>query len=174
MEFFIPSIFIFLVAIGTSFALAPRLTPIVVAILSIGLLVFAVYSHYKMFAAEYRLSTWQDSLKIYAPALMIGAIIIFIIYSIIALFSKGEVPVPQVPSVNMPPANTATNKVTETINNTTESIGNMFNNLKGSVNENVLNKFNLTGNTTNKRNNNNINKSNMYKNQLTRSFLETI
>lgn len=172
MEFFIPSIFIFLVAIGTSFALAPRLTPIVVAVLSIGLLVFAVHSHYKMFAAEYRLSTWQDSLKIYAPALMIGAIIIFIIYSIIALFSKGEVPVPQVPSVNMPPANTATNKLTETINNTTESIGNMYNNLKDSVNENVINKFNLTGNTTNKRNN--TNKSNMYKNQLTRSFLETL
>ncbi len=173
MEFFIPSIFIFLVAIGVSFALAPRLTPIVVALLSIGLLAFAVHSHYKMFAAEYRLSSWQDSLKIYAPALMIGAIIIFIIYSIISIFSKGQVPVPQVPVVNMPPANTATNKVTETINNTTESLSNIYNNLKDSINENVLNKKqNLSGKNNNQRNS--TNKSNLNKNQLTRSFLETI
>jgi hypothetical protein len=125
-----------------------------------------------MFAAEYRLSSWQDSLKIYAPALMIGAIIIFIIYSIISIFSKGQVPVPQVPVVNMPPANTATNKVTETINNTTESLSNIYNNLKDSINENVLKKPNLSGKNNNQRNN--TNKSNFNKNQLTRSFLETI
>ena len=64
-----------------SFAVAPNLSPIILAVLSIALLVFGVYHHYNMFASEYRLSTWQESLKIYAPAIMIGAIIIFIIYS---------------------------------------------------------------------------------------------
>jgi hypothetical protein len=80
MEFFIPGLLLFLVSIIISFILAPRFTPLVVALLSIGFLTYGVYDHYKMFAAEYRLSTWQESLKIYAPAIMIAAIIIFIIY----------------------------------------------------------------------------------------------
>ncbi len=172
MELFIPSILLFLLAIGVSFAVSPRMTPLLVAILSIGLLSFGVYNHYKMFKAEYRLSTWQESLKIYAPAVMIAAICIFIIYSILSFFSKGSVPVPITPNISEAPANTATNKVTETINQATQSIGSVVNDLKESV-SNSINK--VTGNNNkgnNKSNNKNNNKGGI--NQLTRSFLETL
>ena len=166
MEFFIPSILLFLLAIGLTFIVSPRMTPLVVAVLSIGLLSFGVYSHYSMFKAEYRLSTWQESLKIYAPAVMIAAICIFIIYSILSFFSKGSVPVPITPNVIEAPANTATNKITETINQATQSIGNVLNDIKESIPG-----LNNKGNSTKKGNNKKSNKNN---NQLTRSFLETL
>jgi hypothetical protein len=162
MEFFIPSILLFLLAIGLSFIISPRMTPLVVAILSVGLLSFGVYSHYKMFKSEYRLSTWQESLKIYAPAVMIAAICIFIIFSILSFFSKGSVPIPVTPNMTEASSNTATNKVTSTINDATQSIGSVFNNLKGSI----------TG--SNNKGNNNKGNNNKGNNQVSRSFLETL
>ncbi len=182
MEFFIPSLLLFLVSIGITFALAPRFTPLVVALLSIGFLTFGVYQHYKMFASEYRLSTWQQGLKIYAPALMIGAIIIFIIYAILAFFTKGAVPIPPIPNITGPSENSATNQIVESLN----KIGNVFTN----KNTNVINKVNDTINKVNNRgsnnreannntgpkNNNKGNEgtNNKKNNNLSRSFLETI
>lgn len=173
MEFFIPSLLLFLLAIGVTFAIAPRFTPLVTALLSIGFLTFGVYQHYKMFASEYRLSTWQQGLKVYAPALMIGAIIIFIIYAILAFFTKGSVPVPAIPNITEPNENTVTNQVIQSLN----KVGNMVNNTANDVIENINNTINNTnknrtnglgtnnkGNITNKKNNGN----------LSRSFLETI
>ncbi len=170
MEFFIPSLFLFLVAIAISFLIIPRFTPLITAILSIVLLSYGVYDHYKMFAYEYRLSTWQDSLKIYAPAVMIFAIILFIVYSILGFFSKGAVPVPSIPSVSLPPANTATNVVTGAINTATTGLTNMLSNMTGeetnATRKNNTNRGNNTtrGNEYNKKNENN----------LSRSFLEII
>jgi len=172
MELFIPSILLFLLAIGVSFIISPRMTPLVVAILSIFLLTYGVHSHYKIFKAEYRLSTWQDSLKIYAPALMIAAICIFIIYSILSIFSKGSVPVPIVPNINTAPAETATNKVTETINQATKSLGNIMNNFKNTIKGNNTNNRDTNTNKGNNKGNNE--KTNNFGNQLTRSFLETL
>jgi hypothetical protein len=86
MELFIPGMCLFLVAIAISFAVIPRFTPLVIALLSIVILVIAVRHHYLMFEAEYRLSTWQDSIKIYAPAIMIIAIILFITIPMIFLY----------------------------------------------------------------------------------------
>jgi hypothetical protein len=170
MEFFIPSILIFLLAIGFTIVISPRMTPLIVAILSVFLLSFGVHSHYKIFKTEYHLSTWQDSLKIYAPAAMIAAICIFIIYSILSFFSKGEVPVPITPNISLGEPNTATNKVTETINDATKSIGDIFNNMKNTI------SGNNNGNTNTIKSNNtkSNNKNNQGLNQLTRSFLETL
>lgn len=170
MEFFIPGLLLFLLSIVVSFILAPRFTPLVVAVLSIVLLSYGVYDHYKMFAAEYRLSTWQQSLKIYAPAIMIGAIILFIIYAILAFFTTGSVPVPPIPNITAPNENSATNNVIQSVNKVANGLTNNKNDIVSSVN-NTINKVNnnrgnilntLTGNKT-KRNNN-----------LSRSFLETI
>ena len=180
MEFFIPGLLLFLVSIAITFAVAPRFTPLVVALLSVAFLTYGVYDHYKMFAAEYRLSTWQQSLKIYAPAIMIGAIIIFIIFSILSFFTKGSVPVPTVPNVTEPNENTATNAIVNGLN----QIGNIFGNNK---NTNVVNKVNNQINNVNKNRNNllglgNNNKGNeptgnnnkKNNNGVSRSFLETI
>ena len=171
MEFFIPGLLLFLLAVIVSFLVAPRFTPLVVAILSIVLL---SYGHYKMFAAEYRLSTWQQSLKIYAPAIMIGAIILFIIYAILAFFTNGSVPIPPIPNITAPNENSATNNVVQSLNKVANGLTNNKNDIVSTVN-NTINKVNnnrgnilntVTGNTNgnkNKRNNN-----------LSRSFLETI
>ena len=180
MEFFIPGLLLFLLSIAVTFAVAPRFTPLVVALLSVAFLSYGVYDHYKMFSAEYRLSTWQESLKIYAPALMIGAIIIFIIFSILSFFTKGSVPVPTVPNVTEPNENTATNALVNGLN----KIGNMFGSNKPT---NVVNKVNNQINNVNKNRNNllglNNNKGNEVifngnkknnNNGVSRSFLETI
>ena len=180
MEFFIPGLLLFLLSIAVTFAVAPRFTPLVVALLSVAFLSYGVYDHYKMFSAEYRLSTWQESLKIYAPALMIGAIIIFIIFSILSFFTKGSVPVPTVPNVTEPNENTATNALVNGLN----KIGNMFGSNKPT---NVVNKVNNQINNVNKNRNNllglNNNKGNEgifngnkknNNNGVSRSFRETI
>lgn len=173
MEFFIPGLLLFLVSIVISFILAPRFTPLVVALLSIGFLSYGVYDHYKMFAAEYRLSTWQNSLKIYAPAIMIAAIIIFIIYSILAFFTKGAVPVPPIPNVTEPNDNSATSQIVNSLN----KVGSLFTNNK---NTNVINNVNNQINNVNKNRTsllslgNNNEENNNKKNNVSRSFLETI
>ena len=138
MEFFIPGLLIFIVAIVLSFVIVPRATPLIVALLSIGFLTLGVYEHYKMFSSEYRLSTWQDGLKNYAPAVMICAILIFIIYAILAFFTKGSVPIPQMPQMpqipnipnianipnipNIKGSNNITNTVMQTVNNVVNSL----------------------------------------------------
>ena len=71
MEFFIPGLVLFLVAIAVTAFIVPKATPMIAAILSLVFLTYGVYQHYTLFADEYRLSTWQDGLKIYAPAIMI-------------------------------------------------------------------------------------------------------
>jgi hypothetical protein len=178
MEFFIPGLFLFLVAILLTFIIAPRATPLIAAILSIVFLTFGVYEHHKMFAAEYRLSTWQDGLKIYAPAIMIGMIIIFIIYSILAFFTKGTIPVPSIPNISAPNENTVTNTIVNSLNSIANTLTNTKNNLVGTVN-NTINKVNenrtslintLVGNNNNNRGTNNKKNGN----NLSRSFLETL
>jgi hypothetical protein len=161
MELFIPGLFVFFVAIAISFAIVPRFTPLIVAILSIVFLVLGVRQHYLMFAAEYRLSTWQDSFKIYAPAIMIGAIILFIIYTILSLFTTGSVPVPAIPAVTAATPNTVTDNVLGSLNTVANSLS--------TANENVTNtlgsiKSLVTGNENKNKN----------KNNLSRSFLETL
>jgi len=170
MEFFIPGLLLFLVSIIITFVIVPRFTPLVIALLSIVFLSYGVYDHYKMFASEYRLSTWQQSLKIYAPAIMIMSIILFIIYAILAFFTKGSVPVPLLPNISEPNENSATNQIIQSLN----KLGNAITN----NNTNVINEVNNQINNVNKNRNNILglntaNDINTNKNSR-RSFLETI
>lgn len=168
MEVFIPGLFLFLVAISISFLIVPRFTPLIVAILSIIVLVVAVRQHYKMFQDEYRLSTWQDSLKVYAPAIMIVSIILFIIYFILSIFTKGAVPIPSLPELANASPNSATNEIVESLNKVANSVGNVTSNIV----ENMNNAINQVNNTVlnNQKNNNNKNKNK----NLSRSFLEVL
>ena len=161
MELFIPGLFVFFLAIAISFAIVPRFTPLIAAILSIVFLVLGVRQHYMMFASEYRLSAWQDSLKIYAPAVMIGAMILFIIYTILALFTTGSVPVPSLPAVPAPAPNTLTDNVMGSLNTVANSLS--------TANENLGSLASLVSNNGNKNKNKNKNANN-----LSRSFLETL
>ena len=176
MELYIPGLLLFLISTAVSFVLAPRFTPLVIALLSLVFLSYGVYQHYKMFSSEYRLSTWQESLKVYAPAIMIGAIILFVIYGILAFFTKGAVPVPPIPNITPPNANTITDTLVNSLNKVANTISNKNNDLIETVN-NTINKVNNKSENeveesgeANKATNKN--KGNV--NNLSRSFLETI
>lgn len=171
MELFIPGLFVFFLAIAISFAIVPRFTPLIAAILSIVFLVLGVRQHYLMFASEYRLSTWQDSFKIYAPAIMIGAMILFIIYTILALFTTGSVPVPSFPAVTAPTPNTLTDNVMGKLNTVADSLSTANQNLAENVNDALGSLANVVSNNENKNKNKNRNTN---KNNLSRSFLETL
>jgi len=152
MEFFIPGLLFFLVIVGLTFAIVPKATPMIAGVLSILFLVYGVYDHRRLFADEYRLSTWQDGLKIYAPAIMIIAIILLCIYGIIGFFTHGAVPIPSMPDIALPSPNTITSAVTNTLNNVSSSISNATSNMKNMVNKRTNDMFgesnkNNTGNT---------------------------
>ena len=170
MEFFLPGVLIFLSAIAVTYLIVPHFTPIYYDMLYI-ILTFGVYHHQQLFATEYRLSTWQEGLKIYAPAVMIVAICLFIIYSIIAFFTGVKVPVPNIPAIEMPQVNTITNSLMNVYNNAEDAVENMKNDVSDSIDKITNN----VANNTNKANKpNNKNKPPGGNNGLTRSALEVI
>ena len=126
MEYFIPGLLIFLVAISIAIIIVPQTTPMIAAVFAILFLAYGVYDHYLLFAPEYRLSTWQDGIKIYAPFIMLAGIILFIIYFIFAFFTGGEVPVPKVEMPAMPEMPTF-NAIKNRMNNAVNNIGNNIN-----------------------------------------------
>ena len=180
MEFFIPGLFIFLIAVLVSFFLVPKATPMTAAILAIAFLTYGVYDHYQLFASEYKLSTWQEGLKIYAPFIMVGVIIMYSIYGMVAFFTGGAVPVPSLPSMtsmptmnNVPSLNQMSNQMTNTLNDVANSIenatSNIFSNNKGnngsSFKNSITNFANNLGNSLGFNNN---------QNKLSRSAAEVI
>jgi len=177
MEFFIPGLLLFLVSILITFLVIPRFTPLIVAILSIAFLSYGVYDHYKMFASEYRLSTWQESLKIYAPAIMIITILLYIVYAILAFFTSGSVPVPLAPNIVQPNESSVTNQITKSLNkvanvftgnnntNRNAKNGSLLNQVTNTLNNTMNTVTNSLGITNNARRNNN--------NKPSRSFVET-
>jgi predicted PurR-regulated permease PerM len=179
MEFFIPGLFIFLIAVLVSFFLVPKATPMTAAILAIAFLTYGVYDHYELFASEYKLSTWQEGLKIYAPFIMVGVIIMYSIYGMVAFFTGGAVPVPSMPDIpsiptmdNVPSLNQLSNQMTNTLNNVADSIGNTTSNIfsnkgnNGSSFKNSITNFaNNLGNSLGFNNN---------QNRLSRSAAEVI
>jgi hypothetical protein len=127
MEFFIPGLLLFLLFLFIAFIFVPKATPMIAAILSIIFLIYGVREHSQLFASEYRLSTWQEGLKMYAPAIMIIVIIIFVIYSIMAFFTGGSVPIPSMPNVELPTMNGLATNLTNSINTAKESIADGLN-----------------------------------------------
>ena len=166
MEFFVPGLLFFILTLIFTFYIAPKATPMIAAILSLVFLTYGVYDHYRMFASEYRSSTWQEPLLLmYSPAVMITVLILYVLYGMSALFTKGQVPVPAMPE--MPPTpnmQNALNNVTESLSNAANSIANTANHMMN----NVLNNGNNNGTNSNRRNDNK-NASNM-----SRSFVESV
>jgi predicted PurR-regulated permease PerM len=165
MEVFIPGLCLFLIAIAISFAIIPRFTPLMIAIVSIIVLVIAVWQHYSMFRDDYRLSTWQESFKVYAPAMMIVAMILFIIYFILSVFTNGAVPIPSMPSLPTASPNSATSQVMSSLGSVANSIGSISSNVRSSVN----NMFSQP-----RSQNTSMGNRGKQGNNLSRSFLETL
>jgi hypothetical protein len=129
MEFFLPSLLIILIGTLVAFFIVPKFSPFILAILSVALLAFGIYHHYKLFGYEYAYSTWLDLFKPYAGIVMIGLIVLISVFYLIGLFG-GSKPAPAINNAvmeNLPSAESATNMLTEGINNTIRAVNNMVN-----------------------------------------------
>lgn len=137
MELFIPSVLVLFLAAAVVFFVFPRFGAPVLALISVVLLVFGVYQHMNAFGTEYRLSTWQMSLMSYAPYVMIGGLLVVIGFYLLALVPLGGATAPSMPEIpsvaEMPSANTATNVVTEGVNNALKGITNVTGNVAAAV-----------------------------------------
>ena len=172
MEFFLPSLFIFLLAVIVISFIVPRMSPVLIIGMSAILLGFGVYHHFKLFWDEYKQSTWQDQLRLFAPGIMLTVIIIYVLFSILMFFTGGSVPVPSMPNVELPSAETATNVVTEAINTIIAPLM-PSNNVTKQANNNTTKQANNTSDTPNIKRDNNTRPANK-NNNISRSFLATI
>lgn len=170
MEFFIPGLSIFLLAVVITFVFSPKATPMLAAVLSLLFLSYGVYDHYRMFLPEYRLSTWQHTVKMYSPHIMIGGIIVYVIISMIAFFTGGIVPVPTLPTMDIPEMpSITTNQMTKSLNTAVNTISNTASNLA----DNTFNKGNSLLNSLNNSLNNSLGLNNSTKNNnMSRSAVE--
>jgi predicted membrane protein len=130
MEFFLPSVFILLVAAAVVFFVIPRFGPSVLAAIALVLLIMGAYQHYHTFGTEYRLSTWQYSFIPYASYILVGglifAILVYLLYLLPANSTAAASPV--LPTIaSMPSANTATNPVTAGVNKAINAVSNVLN-----------------------------------------------
>ncbi len=123
MEFFLPSLLTVLLALLFTFFISPNLGPLAVATVAFIALLYAANTHYTMFKDEYSLQSWASSAQAFAPYIIVGTILIFVIGYLLTLFSGGKAPnLPMPPSV-LPPPETATNLVTKGINNGLSAAG---------------------------------------------------
>jgi hypothetical protein len=178
MEFFVPGLLFFIVTVLFTFYIAPKATPMIAAILSLVFLTYGVYDHYRMFASEYHSSTWQEPLLLlYSPAVMITVLILYVLYGMSALFTKGQVPVPAMPDILSVP--NALNNVTESLSNAANSIANtandMMNNMGNMINNGTINNGTINNDTINNGTNNTNRRSNRNNaSNISRSFVESV
>jgi hypothetical protein len=90
MEFFLPSVLLVLFAFFVSTQFLPKFSMIILGSLSLLLLAFTVYNHYSFFKNEYRIMTWADTAKNFAPTLLVSLVIVMMIGYL--LFSAGIKP----------------------------------------------------------------------------------
>ncbi len=134
MEFFIPGLAALLITIALIFLILPRLGAPLIALISIGLLMFAVYQHYQLFQPEYRYATWMDTLKVYGPYIIVFFIIISALLYLGLNVGGGKSnnsmsPINSLTSTMtpMPSAESATNPLTSMVNNTLRTANNLLN-----------------------------------------------
>jgi len=146
MEFFLPSILLCIFAIGLSIAIAPNISPYVLTIVSAICIVLAVYHHYSLFSNEYRIMTWLDSAKAFAPYFLTGTVVIIAGGYILYILTTGKAPSISLPSSSIPPPDTATNFITKNIGRGLSSMGltsidrNKNRNDNSSLDESLLSK----------------------------------
>jgi hypothetical protein len=145
MEFFLPGLAALLLAALIVFLVLPRLGAPVLAVLSIVLLVYGVWSHMSLFSSEYRYSTWQEQLKFYAPFVMIGGLILAVLFYMGFLFGT-EGP-SALPASNLPTNNATVNAVVNNVNKAVNAVNNHVNNAVNAVSNTVNSAADAVGST---------------------------
>jgi hypothetical protein len=120
MELFLPSILVIIFAALVIMIVLPRFSPLVIVIVSAILLTASTYQHFQLFWHEYRESSWQASLKIFAPGIIIAAVFLYI-FIMGGSFLTGKSNA-SMPSMELPSASTATNPLTSALNSTISAV----------------------------------------------------
>ena len=173
MELFLPSLLVFILAALMVFLVLPQLNSLMLVLMAGLLVLLGTYHHFKIFWDEYRQSTWQESLKIFAPGVIIAMIFVYLFFAIASFYMGGKATASP-PPIELPSAESATNPITAAINTSLGAVNSVADSMNkaatSAVNavKNVL-PNSLTGNASNAS----ANKKN---NGLapTRSFLATI
>jgi predicted PurR-regulated permease PerM len=132
MELFIPSLLAIIIAAAIVMFVLPRFSPVILGVVALVFLVLAAYNHYNFFAYEYRQSTWQLPLVSYAPYIILGALVLFLLFFIINFIGTGSTDM----SAPIQSMNDAINKVAEKMpKNMTEAI----NQVKDTANNTLAN-----------------------------------
>jgi len=131
MELFIPSLLaIIMAAIIVMYAL-PRFSPVVLGVIALVLLVLAAYHHYSFFGPEYQISTWQLPLVQYAPYLLIGGLVIFMLFFIVNFIGTGSSAAAAPVEAMNESVNRVANAAIANINTAATNVGNALKNATG-------------------------------------------
>ena len=134
MELFIPSILALVIAAAIVMFVLPRLSSVVLGSLALVFVIMAAYQHYNFFYTEYRQSTWQMPLVEYAPYLLLGGLVLFLIFFSINFVGTNTTAQAAAPLVAMnaavnrianqaPTVAGVTNAVTNAANNALKAVG---------------------------------------------------
>ena len=110
-------------AIGLSVAFVPRLSPFVLVLGSVMCIAIAGYNHYTLFAGEYSVMNWIEGAKGFAPILLTGLVILLAGGYLLMMIGGGKTPTLQMPSMTIPPPETATNVLTQNIGEGLKNVG---------------------------------------------------
>ena len=112
---FLPSVFLMLVAYLFTITFIPNLSHLVILVGAIAFIAITAYNHYSMFSNEYKIMTWADTARQFAPTLMIILVIALMGGYIMYISTTGKAASLPMPPANIPPPETATNFVTNAI-----------------------------------------------------------
>jgi hypothetical protein len=79
MELYFPSLIVLILAAIVVFFIFPRFAPIVLAIIAFIALILGVKQNLQMFAPDYRQMTWQEGVSSFAPYILVGFSILYIL-----------------------------------------------------------------------------------------------
>ena len=123
MEFYIPSLFIILLAAIFVVLVVPRLSHIVLIVLCSLLLVWGIANHYTLFVTEYHNMNWMNTAITAGPYIMLFLVIALSLGYIILVFTKSRSSSQGEQRMNIPPPESATNYVTRGIGNSLSASG---------------------------------------------------
>jgi membrane-associated HD superfamily phosphohydrolase len=96
MELFLPSLFILLLSAVLVLGVVPRISPLIIFIITLTFLVVAGWAHYQMFHYEYQTMAWRDYLTNSAP-IVIGVILtVGILIAFLNIFTNVKITMPKI------------------------------------------------------------------------------